>query len=452
MLQQIHAGGQVFVIPVRNNNPTIRLKIFRGKEFLFLNIPVSEQETADFTAEYPLPFPAEETILEADDSLLQHLSWKNTCSQTPESDSIHPEYHFSPAHGWLNDPNGLYYQNGEWHLYFQHNPLAAVWGNMHWGHAVSHDLIHWKEQKLALYPDSIGTMYSGSAIIDRNDSAGFGKDRLLFFYTNAGYDGKGTQCLAIDDGEKLVKYSGNPIIPNTNGQVERDPVPVFDPDHGIWRLVTYLGEEENKKFAIYSSHDLIHWTRTNTYTILPGRECPGLRKMKDSADGSETWLFTEASNYYRLGTISADGKVTMHTESSRFLFGNAYAGQFFHNAPDGRSIFIAWLGMPGGSFKSWSGCMTLPMEIRLENSKLKCRPAVEVPFKPLVSDKRLAIRGKNSEIVFDPQDGTITNHAGKVWQVQSPGEPFSGKIIQDRCCLEYFDEAERYAAAFYFQE
>lgn len=452
MLKQIHAEGQVFTVPVRNNHPAMRLKICRGKDFLFLDIPLSEPETADFTAEYLLPFPAGETVLEADDLLLRSLSWKNTCSRTPDPDSIHPEYHFSPAHGWLNDPNGLYYLNGEWHLYFQHNPLAAVWGNMHWGHAVSRDLIHWEERELALYPDSTGTIYSGSAILDRNDSAGAGKDCPLFFYTNASYDRKGTQCLAIGNGKSLVKYSGNPIIPNTNGQIERDPVPVFDPDSGIWRLVTYLGEDENRKFAIYSSHDLVHWDRTDTYTILPGRECPGLRKMKDTADDSETWLFTEASNHYRLGSISADGKITMHTESEKFLFGDAYAGQFFHNAPDGRSVFIAWIRMPGGAFKSWSGCMTLPMEIRLENSKLKCRPAVEVPFTAFFTDKRLAIRGKDSEIVFDPQHGTITDPAGKIWQVQTPGECFSGKIIQDRCCLEYFDGAERYAAAFFFRE
>ena len=102
MLKQIHAGGQVFTVPVRNSHPAKRLKIIRGKDFLFLDIPFSKPETADFTAEYLLPFPAGETVLEADDLLLRSLSWKNTCSRTPDPGSIHPEYHFSPARGWLN--------------------------------------------------------------------------------------------------------------------------------------------------------------------------------------------------------------------------------------------------------------------------------------------------------------------------------------------------------------
>lgn len=266
---------------------------------------------------------------------------------------------------------------------------------MHWGHAVSKDLLHWEEKEIALYPDSSGTMYSGSAVSDHRNSASYGKDAVLLYYTACSYDDAhtGSQCMALARDNEYVKYELNPLIPCMDGFQERDPNIAFDHTSGIWRMVLYSGNEEKKDFILLASEDLLHWNETDRYLLEGDRECPGLRRMKDRITQEESWGFTAANGFYRLGTISANGKISFLTETKRFLYGDAYAGQFFYNAPDDKHIFMAWVRMPSGLFKSWSGCMTLPLEITLANGELEVTPAVDVPMTPVCWKEKTVLRG-----------------------------------------------------------
>lgn len=123
-----------------------------------------------------------------------------------------PQFHFTTRRGWVNDPNGLVYQNGEYHLFYQHNPFEIDWQNMHWGHAVSKDLLHWNELNNALYPDTLGTMFSGSAVVDKNNTAGWGNNALVAFYTTAGNKMQQNVAYSNDNGRSFTKFSGNPIL------------------------------------------------------------------------------------------------------------------------------------------------------------------------------------------------------------------------------------------------
>ena len=455
MIHKIPAQTRFFAIPAGGSGKTFTLTIRCCTDFLSLQlIPVSP-ENAAYIAEYTLPFAPEETVLEADERVFEHLTWLDSLLPGREADSIkdqHPRFHFSPRCGWLNDPNGMYFKDGVWHLFFQHNPLGAYWRNMHWGHAVSHDLLHWEEKPIALYPDSTGTMYSGSAVIDHSGSAGFGKDAVLLYYTSCSYTvpSTATQNLAVLKEDKWVKYENNPVVPCLFNQEERDPNIAFDPDCGLWRMVIYLGDEETKEFMLLASRDLLQWQETDRYKIADDRECPGIRRMKDLVTGEYLWIFTAANGCYRIGRINESGKITFLSEADRFLYGDAYAGQFFYNAPDNRNIFMAWVRMPDSMFHSWSGCMTLPLEITLSDGKLEVSPAVDVPAVHVSWQEKTILHGSARELIIDPDEDMIRD--GDRTVKINAGHQWSGYLLKDRALIEYFDEKKRFFAAFYFPD
>lgn len=214
-----------------------------------------------------------------------------TMSQaTPYDEPLRPQFHFTAKSGWLNDPNGLAYFKGEYHLFFQHNPFGTQWGNMTWGHAVSKDLVHWRQLDNALSPDELGTMFSGSAVVaefaqsDISIATGPGSDRsarsaLVCFYTAAGGTNdasKGrpfTQCLAYShDGRTFSKYPGNPVIPHIEAE-NRDPKVIWHGPTKRWVMALYLNES---RFALYGSADLVTWSRLSNIELPGASECPDL--------------------------------------------------------------------------------------------------------------------------------------------------------------------------------
>lgn len=280
-----------------------------------------------------------------------------------------PQFHFTTRRGWINDPNGLVYHDGEYHLFYQHNPYERDWENMHWGHAVSRDLIHWEELPDALYPDRLGTMFSGSAVIDYENTAGYNRGdvpALIATYTAARPD-RQVQCMAysLDNGRTFTKHPGNPLIDSKevwNSVDTRDPKVFWYKPGKHWVMV--LNERDGH--SIYNSSDLKKWTYQSHTTGF--WECPELFELPVDGDPKHTkWVMYGASGTYMIGSF--DGKV-FKPERGKYQYttGSIYAAQTFTNVPDGRRIQMGWgrIGHPGMPF---NGMMCLPTELTLRTTK-----------------------------------------------------------------------------------
>lgn len=304
-------------------------------------------------------------------------------------EKLRPQFHFTSKRGWNNDSNGLVYYKGEYHLFYQHNPYGWSWGNMTWGHAVSKDLVHWKELDDAIHPDKLGTIFSGSAAIDEHNTAGFqtGKEKpIVCFYTSAGggnAESKGqpfTQSIAYsnDCGRTWTKYEGNPVIGHIRGG-NRDPKVIWHEATKKWVMVLYI---EEQTMAFFTSDDLKTWERHSEIKCY--HECPELFKMAvDGDENNKKWILYGGSGDYLIGQF--DGKkFTKESESIRFQHGNCfYASQTFNNVPeeDGRQIQIAWgqVAMKGMPFNQQ---MLFPVSLTLrttdEGIRMFAEPVEEI--------------------------------------------------------------------------
>lgn len=278
-----------------------------------------------------------------------------------------PQFHFTSRRGWLNDPNGLVFYDGVYHLFYQHNPYGWGWGNMHWGHAVSRDLLHWEELGDVLYPDHLGVMFSGSAVVDWQNTTGFqdGDDPpLVLIYTAAGEPY--TQCLAYstDGGETWVKYAGNPVLGNIAAG-NRDPKVIWHAPSQQWVMALYLVDYD---YALYGSPDLRMWRKLCDVHIGDATECPDFFELPVDGDPTNTrWVFWGANGSYALGSF--DGATfTPESEVLRYAGGgHSYAAQTWSDTPDGRRIQIAWLrvNLPGMPFNQM---MAFPCELTLRTT------------------------------------------------------------------------------------
>ncbi len=309
-----------------------------------------------------------------------------------------PQFHFTAKENWLNDPNGLVYVDGVWHLFFQHNPHATVWGNMTWGHAVSHDLMHWRQLEHALYPDEMGTMFSGSAVVDHHNSAGFGSGALLAFYTAAGSGASParpfTQCLAysLDAGENWVKYAANPVVDWIEDD-NRDPKVIWHAPSRRWVMALYITAD---RYALLVSEDARHWRTTQEIVLTGDTECPDFFPLHDAA-GVKRWVFWGASGRYLIGSF--DGATfTVETEQQWCEQGaNGYAAQTWSNAPDGRLVQVSW--MAGGLYPEmpFNQQMSIPVELKLlgagSSVRLARQPVAELAtlYRRSVSAARVAL-------------------------------------------------------------
>ncbi|MCI8360223.1 MAG: glycoside hydrolase family 32 protein [Clostridiales bacterium] len=286
-----------------------------------------------------------------------------------------PQAHFSAGLGWINDPNGLVFDGERYHLFYQHNPYSHNWSNMHWGHAVSPDLLHWKELPPALSPDELGTVFSGSALMDRENRTGLKtgeQDVMLLYYTAAGNSSlrsKGrpfTQCLAYsaDGGRTFQKYPGNPVVGHIEAE-NRDPKVVYVPELSAYVMALYLNDN---RYTLLTSTDLIAWKLLQELALPGDAECPDLYPLPLDGDGSKTrWIFAGASDRYLVGEFSS-GKYRPVKAVQRLHYGgNSYAAQTFSDIPatDGRRIRMAW--NTTRTPHSYFCCsMCLPCEMRLQ--------------------------------------------------------------------------------------
>lgn len=281
-----------------------------------------------------------------------------------------PQIHFTSRRGWNNDPNGLVYFAGEYHLFYQHNPFEINWQNMHWGHAVSKDLVHWVELGISLEPDTLGTMFSGSAVIDKDNSAGFGKDALVAFYTASGKKMTQNVAFSTDNGRTFTKYEGNPIL-----GPDRDPKVFWYEPKKTWVMVLY----NDNYVIIYNSKDLKKWEEKS---IVPGfYECPEFFELPvDGNAKNSKWVMYGASGTYMTGSFDGE-KFTPEHGKYFYTWGSQYAAQTYNNSPDGRRIQVGWgriehKGMP------FNQMMLFPCELTLrttaEGVRLFCEPVNEI--------------------------------------------------------------------------
>ncbi|MCR5454614.1 MAG: glycoside hydrolase family 32 protein [Bacteroidales bacterium] len=297
------------------------------------------------------------------------------------NEQYRPQIHFTPSHNWMNDPNGLVYDNGVYHLYFQYNPQGNNWGNMSWGHATSSDLIHWDEQRVALSRDKLGDVFSGSAVVDKDNTAGFGEGALIALYTSA--DGIQQQSLAysLNGGESFVRYDANPVIKNNDDNL-RDPKVFWHKQSGKWIMV--LAKGWLRGVEIYGSPDLKTWTHLSTFVKdLSGRpslqwECPDL--IEFDLNGSKKWVLIVSVNpggpvlgsgtMYFVGDFDGNNFVADELDYPLWLdYGmDNYAGVTYSNTGS-RKILIGWMNnwQYAGTVPCdpWRSAFTLPRELSL---------------------------------------------------------------------------------------
>lgn len=299
-------------------------------------------------------------------------------------EELRSQLHFSPRRGWNNDPNGLVFYEGRYHLFFQHNPYGWSWGNMHWGHAVGGDLVHWRETGEALYPDRFGPMFSGSAVVDWHNTSGLGREGkppLVLFYTAAG--SPTVQCLAYsnDGGQSFTKYEGNPIVEQiTPGN--RDPKVIWHEASRRWVMTLYVELPEKKQtIHFFTSSDLIHWTPTSH--IEGFFECPDLFELALDRDSSrKKWVLTAASSEYQVGSFDGERFVPETPKLPGHRGRGFYAAQTFSDVPaeDGRRVQIGWLQAPSPGMP-FNQCMSLPLKLDLvattEGPRLAWSPVKE---------------------------------------------------------------------------
>lgn len=372
------------------------------------------------------------------------------------NESDRQQFHYSARNGWLNDPNGLFWKDGVYHLFHQYNPGSAHWGEMHWNSAVSTDLVHWEEQGVVLAPDESGTMFSGGAAADPENRSGLGSAEnppILLFYT-AATRGPSTQNVAFstDGGRTFRKYAGNPVIGPIADDCERDPSVAWDPDASCWRMALYLGDR-SRFFGLFESHDLLHWKETGRFEIPGGRECPELFQIRDETTGELLWAVIEANGNYRTGSIR-NGRFDFRSGGQIFRRAGEkglYAGQSFKNAPDGRRIFLAWQ-QDFIRNERFSQSMSLPVDLRCRSGKLLAFPVPEL----------LALRGEEEtggyEFEFRSDDrcrkasfagtGLCFDGAGRELRIDEakvplPPAPLSWRVFLDRNTIELFDSQGR---------
>ena len=372
-------------LPVKNGAPKKRMRmIVEDKTVREFEIELAETKP-DFWAFLDMtPFAGKKAVIEVD-ALARGSHGLDLIGQADEirgaenlyREKLRPGFHFTSRRGWNNDSNGLVFHQGLWHLYYQHNPYGVQWGNMHWGHAVSEDLVRWRELPIALYPREFGDWaFSGSAVVDVNDTGGFGQGgepALVAAYTSTGRG----ECIAYsnDGGGTFAEFEGNPVVRHAG----RDPKVIWYGPGRHWVMALYHEVEGKRTIAFYTSRDLRAWEFAS---VIDGfYECPEIFELAvQGSAGERRWVLYAADGDYMIGAF--DGRVfTPEKEGAgagagagsgklRFSYGNCfYASQTYNNVPaeDGRRVQIAWgrVAMPGMPFNQM---MLFPVELTLRRS------------------------------------------------------------------------------------
>ncbi len=462
-IKNTSSSERYIVIPSCNSSPAREIILSRGGEAIYKFTARAETENPVYCAYIPIGIFGDNLCvnLEENEYTIE--------AELPEDiycEPLRPAVHFTPAAGWSNDPNGLIYIKGVYHMFYQYGPGSTLWGDMHWGHAVSRDLLHWEQKPTALYPDSFGTMFSGSAICDEKNVSGLGEGAVLLYYTAAG--NPFTQCLAysVDDGNTFVKYSGNPIIPNIIG-ANRDPKVIWCDELECYIMALYL---DGNTYSLLKSDNLLDWKEHQRFELENDGECPDFYPLDIYSEAfsgyipdSRKWVFSGASDNYYIGVF--EGGIFVPLQPQQRLHGEPnilYASQTFSGISGNRRIRISWdlTALAGSSGMRWSCQMSVPCDMKLryigkelklcvypiaEFNSLRCscdRASaydIEAEFK-ITSEKPVISVFGHEEILTD----IGSSDSDKIYKV---------RIIADKTGYEaYFGYGEYYLARGYITD
>lgn len=486
---KVKAQKKYLMLPVEDNADGANIQVI-GKNSLVksLNVRLARQKTDYYV---PLEINGDLTLdidFWGENKGIEHYAcWKDM----PQSDDFNtqnrerfrPEFHHTPVYGWMNDPNGMFYLDGVYHLYYQWNPYGSTWENMTWGHSTSKDLVNWTAEKPVLFPDALGAIFSGSCVVDKNNTAGFGKNAIVAFYTSAGRNQVQSMAYSTDGGYTFTKYDQNPVLIGDCPDF-RDPKVFWNSEAGFWNMILAAGQE----MRIYSSKNLKEWKFESSFGAGYGAhggvwECPDLMKIDNKwvliCNINPGGIFGGSATQYFVGDF--DGKrFTTNQKATLWLdYGkDHYATVTFFNAPYNRRIALAWMSnwqyannVPTNQFRSansvprdlgmfavdgnyYCSAKPSPELLKMRGSAIKtpsetCEIVVDIK-----KDTKITLSNSRNEYVtisYDKTTGVLKfdrTHSGDCsfspdfaaeTSVKVPGGSRQLRIFIDRCSIEVFD-------------
>ena len=438
-MQRVEVKSHYLLLPVqeREENANIRI-LAKGQQVQSLNVRLAVDKVDYYVPLDIQRFGAKDLLLDITfygdrrftGAMKDFLCWQemkqSDAFDTANREKFRPQYHHTPVYGWMNDPNGMFYKDGVYHLYYQWNPYGSMWENMTWGHSTSKDLIHWEAQPTAIEPDALGAIFSGSCVVDKENN------QVVAFYTSADKSQVQSMAISKDNGKTFEKYAGNPILVS-NEEDFRDPKAFWNADIKKWNLVLAVGQE----MRIYSSDNLKDWTYESSFGKEYGChdgvwECPDLMKLPVRGTGKQKWMlicninpggpFGGSATQYFIGDFDGKKFTCEHKDTRWMDYGkDHYATVTFDNAPEGRKIALAWMSnwqyanqVPTKQFRSAN---SIPRDLDLfeYNGQTYCgvTPSKEMLALRGKTDKRLPQTG---ELVIDLKGSTeitLSNSLGE---------------------------------------
>ena len=419
-------AGKYLLLPVQDDAPEAKVGVISGNTQVgvMANVRLA-RERVDYYVPFSLAgFEGKDVKIDIQGMPADAACWKNMkLSDTfdlSNKEKHRPLYHHTPAYGWMNDPNGMFYKDGVWHLCFQHNPYGSVWGNLSWGHSTSTDLVHWKYEGDPVMPDAWGLIFSGSAVVDKDNTAGFGRDAIVAFYTSAKptpWGDNQMQCMAYstDGGKTFTKYANNPVLTSTERDF-RDPKVFWYAPGKHWVMMLAVGQE----MQIYSSANLKDWKYESSFGAKQGAhggvwECPDLVELPVEGTKEKRWVlicninpggpFGGSATQYFVGTFDGKKFTNQYPTKTKWMdYGkDHYATVTFSNAPGGRCVAMGWMSnwqyaaiVPTKQYRSAN---TIARDLSLYRQGgdllLRCAPSKEI---------EAARQAKNSLKKFDVKD------------------------------------------------
>lgn len=362
----LNVAKKFLLLPVQENAPECKIGIINNNksEGVLMNVRLA-REKVDYYVPYDISaYVGQDISIDIQGMPSSSLCWKEIkLSDTFDSsnrETYRPVYHHTPVYGWMNDPNGMFYKDGVYHLYFQYNPYGSMWGNMTWGHSTSTDLTHWTYEGTAIVPDAWGAIFSGSCVVDKDNTAGFGKGAVVAFYTSAKSTPWGdiqsqSMAYSLDNGKTFIKYEHNPILTSTERDF-RDPKVFWYAPGKHWVMMLAVRQE----MQIYSSGNLKEWKKESSFGAMQGAhggvwECPDLVEVAVEGSKEKKWVlicnlnpggpFGGSAAQYFVGSFDGKKFVNESPTQTKWLdWGkDNYATVTWSNAPAGRCIALGWM-------------------------------------------------------------------------------------------------------------